>query len=349
MEEYPSVKTTGEKIFNSASRLMQTLNLILDLSKIESEETSLNRNQVDVVEAVNEIATKFRLMAEKKGLTLKFKTSLDKLQVVTDPRLLNHVVANLIDNALKFTHEGGIEISLELDIAGEKWFLLQVKDTGIGISEQDQQIIWDEFRQASEGWGRGYEGTGLGLSLTKKFIIKMGGEIRLESNPGTGSTFIVKLPYSEKFPVVETDIKKNGIIASKRKSGNIMDEKLPTILLIDDDEISLDVTVAFLREHYKIDTAKNVAEAMELIDKNLYSIILLDINLGKGITGFQILDALKTKPEYASVPVVAVTAYAMAGDREVFLEAGCVEYVSKPFTRGTLIKVCQQVTSVKQE
>ena len=137
------------------------------------------------------------------------------------------------------------------------------------------------------------------------------------------------------------------ITETVEKTGNEMEENFSTILVVDDDEISLDVTVAFLRNRYTVHTAKNVAEAIELIDKNRYSIILLDINLGKGVTGFQILDELKKRPDYASVPVVAVTAYAMAGDKAVFLKAGCTDYVSKPFTRGTLLNVCERVTSGK--
>ncbi len=347
-EESPEIRRTGEKIFESAQRLMQTLNLILDLSKIESGYTELNLSRLDVKSVIKDMASKFSSTATKKKLSLELHCPLNELYVVTDPRLLSHIVANLIDNALKFTHEGGVEISLDLEVSKAKtWLILKVKDTGIGISEQDQSIIWDEFRQASEGWGRGYEGTGLGLSLTKRFINKMGGEINVESKLGEGSTFIVKLPYNEDTLELGSEAEIMEITESAERMGREMETNSSTILVVDDDEISLDVTVAFLRNHYTVHTAKNVTEAMELIDKNRYSIILLDINLGKGVTGFQILDELKKRPDYASVPVVAVTAYAMAGDKAVFLKAGCTDYVSKPFTRGTLLNVCERVTSGK--
>lgn len=347
-EESAEIRKSGERIFDSAQRLMQTLNLILDLSKIESGFTELNLSRQDVVMLVREITSKFVTNAEKKQLLIELKSSLEELSVETDPRLFNHIVANLVDNALKFTHEGKVEILLDLEVASEgKWFIIKVKDTGIGISEQDQLIIWDEFRQASEGWGRGYEGSGLGLSLTKRFISKMGGEINVESRLGEGSTFIVRLPYKEDNFETGSEAKIMEVTELAEKTGKEMGTNLLTILVVDDDEISLDVTVAFLRNHYIIHTAKNVSEALDLIDKNLYAIILLDINLGKGVTGFQILDELKKRPDYASVPVVAVTAYAMAGDKAVFLKAGCTDYVSKPFTRGTLLSVCEKVTSGK--
>ncbi|MBK7866038.1 MAG: response regulator [Ignavibacteriales bacterium] len=347
-EESPEIKRSGEKIFESAQRLMQTLNLILDLSKIESGYTEINSSRFDVISVIKDMTSKLQVSAAKKNLTFVFKSTLNELFVVTDPRLLHHVFANLFDNALKFTHEGGVEISLELEvIKRSKWLVLVVKDTGIGISEQDQSIIWDEFRQVSEGWGRGYEGTGLGLSLTKRFIKKMGGEIRVESRLGEGSTFIVKLPYNEDTRVTGSEEEVMEMIESVDKLETTMDTEFSTILIVDDDDISLDVTVAFLKHHYTVHTAKNVVEAFELINKNRYSIILLDINLGKGVTGFQILEELKKRPDYAGVPVIAVTAYAMAGDKAVFLRAGCTDYVSKPFTRSTLLKVCEKVTSGK--
>ncbi len=108
------------------------------------------------------------------------------------------------------------------------------------------------------------------------------------------------------------------------------------IIMIDDDEVTLDVTSAFLKDKFIVDTARTVTEALKMIRARVYPVILLDINLGKGVTGFTILDELKKMPEYKGIPVIAVTAYAMVGDREVFLEAGCTDYISKPFTRSAL-------------
>ncbi|GJQ32785.1 MAG: hypothetical protein HBSAPP04_16240 [Ignavibacteriaceae bacterium] len=108
------------------------------------------------------------------------------------------------------------------------------------------------------------------------------------------------------------------------------------IMMVDDDEVTLDVTQAFLKEKYIVETARTVTEALKMIREHVYPVILLDINLGKGVTGFTILDELKKMPGYKGIPVIAVTAYAMVGDREVFLEAGCTDYISKPFTRSAL-------------
>ncbi len=117
---------------------------------------------------------------------------------------------------------------------------------------------------------------------------------------------------------------------------SLQDDNKARIIMIDDDEVTLDVTKAFLKDNYIVDTARSVTEALKMIKDRIYPVILLDINLGKGVTGFTILDELKNMPEYKGVPVIAVTAYAMVGDREVFLEAGCTDYISKPFTRSAL-------------
>lgn len=118
------------------------------------------------------------------------------------------------------------------------------------------------------------------------------------------------------------------------------------IIIIDDDEVTIDVARAFLRENYIVDSAVTIQEALSLIEKNQYSLILLDINLGKGVTGFQVLDALKKLPNYQNIPVIAVTAYAMVGDREIFLKAGCSDYISKPFTRQALVHACDKATGI---
>lgn len=123
---------------------------------------------------------------------------------------------------------------------------------------------------------------------------------------------------------------------NSEQAKNDLTDHRKRIMMVDDDEVTLDVTQAFLKEKYIVDTARTVTEALKMIRERVYPVILLDINLGKGVTGFTILDELKKMPGYKGIPVIAVTAYAMVGDREVFLEAGCTDYISKPFTRSAL-------------
>lgn len=179
-------------INNGGQRLLENLNLILDMSRVESGKVQTEKKLTKVQVIIEEVIGLFSEAANKKGLYIRQYTS-NVPEILTDPKMLRQILNNLVNNAIKFTHEGGISIFLH---EFRHMVMLQVQDTGVGISENDQKIIWDEFRQASEGFGRTYEGTGLGLSITRKFVTMLGGRIYVESEPGKGSTFTVELPYS---------------------------------------------------------------------------------------------------------------------------------------------------------
>ncbi len=192
LSEDEEIKRMSSVIFGSGSRLKNTLNMILDLARIEAGKVEINIRQTDLIKLINEVIVLFRASAEKKGLYIDFNPPEVCQDVFTDGTMLVHILTNLMNNALKFTHDGGITVTYSE--RGED-FSISVKDTGIGISKQDQEVVWQEFRQASEGLNRSYEGTGLGLAITKSMTEKLSGTIRLKSEPGKGSEFIVTIPH----------------------------------------------------------------------------------------------------------------------------------------------------------
>ncbi|MCE1188834.1 MAG: PAS domain S-box protein [Ignavibacteria bacterium] len=182
-------------IFRSGKRLMETLNHILDLSRIEAGKHDLYITHFDAHALLRDICNLFSSAAEKKKLQISLTSHFGDTGIECDEKMFREVFYNLINNAIKFTESGGITVSIAREqFDNNDFFTFKVSDTGIGISRQDQGIIFEEFRQASEGIGRGFEGTGLGLTLTKRFVEKLGGFISVESEPGKGSTFIVSLP-----------------------------------------------------------------------------------------------------------------------------------------------------------
>jgi PAS domain S-box-containing protein len=187
-------KEMAEIIYNSGNRLAETLNLILDISQFEKEKTSIKLQQLELVNKTNEIINSFNDTAHKKGLSLKASFSQDSIFINFDERAFHSILNNLINNAIKFTIEGSITIAITLNTT---FVEIKVIDTGIGIAEKDHQIIFEEFRQASEGFNRNFEGSGLGLNITKKLVEKFGGSISVESEIGKGSTFIVILPLTD--------------------------------------------------------------------------------------------------------------------------------------------------------
>ncbi len=183
-------------INESGKRLHETLNLILDLSRIEANKIQIKNNSFDVITVINETINLYRDTARKKGLYIKLETRLNDFKVELDERLFQSIIKNILSNAVKYTFKGGVTVNIENKNINEAyWIILNVKDTGIGIDKEKQDFIFDDFRQASEGYSRNYEGSGLGLTITKKFLEKLGGSIKLNSTPGKGSIFTLSIPY----------------------------------------------------------------------------------------------------------------------------------------------------------
>ena len=185
------IKDMASAIYTSGQRLINTLNLILDLSRIEANKESLDIESLDVVSIIKDVVDHYSSAAWQRNLSLEFITRLDKIYSNLDERLFREVLNNLINNAIKFTNNGGITVSLSTD--ADK-MIIKVIDTGIGIPSESLGIIFEEFRQVSEGYGRNFEGTGLGLTITKKFVEKLGGTISVESKTDIGSEFTVVFP-----------------------------------------------------------------------------------------------------------------------------------------------------------
>ncbi len=204
IDDIEEVKEISELIYLSAQRLMETLNLILDISTIESGVNKLVYNDLDIIQLIKDNIELFSKFANSKNLSLTLKSKYEEFIILSNQQSLYSILSNLINNAIKFTLKGGITI--ELDIIAEddqlfnnkKWVVLKVHDTGIGIEEKYFTTIFEEFRQVSEGINRNFEGSGLGLTLTKKYVQVMGGEINVESEIDKGTTFTIKLPIEER-------------------------------------------------------------------------------------------------------------------------------------------------------
>ena len=218
-------------IMQSGKRLLETLNLILDLSKVEADKVQINYSEINITEEVNDIVNMMTPVAQKKNLTLKSVIEEESVIAKLDKRLLHSIITNLVNNAIKYTHNGGILIELSIAISkGKKYAMISVIDTGIGIAKEDQETIFDEFRQVSEGYNRHFEGAGLGLTIARKFAEKMGGSISLQSEVGKGSTFTVVFPAEE------------SVIADGLKDRILIEKNLPIpigrskkVLVVDDD------------------------------------------------------------------------------------------------------------------
>ncbi len=332
------VHEIGGIILQSGHRLMETLNLILDLSRIEAKKLDVKVSPVDIVPVAREIATLFNSAADKKQLYLTVASVCESLDLLLDEKMFREILNNLINNAIKFTRQGGVTVTISKDtLDNAEWAIVQVRDTGIGIASENFNMIFEEFRQASEGQSRSFEGTGLGLTITKRFVEKLNGVISVDSTVGKGTTFTVRFPIQPLNKIKTDEVHTSIQGAAQTKT------VLPQVLYVEDDEIAVHIVSKMLDGYCEIDNTNNAESALHMAQAKKYDAIFMDINLGKGLDGVKTTMLLKKMELYQNVPIVAMTAYAMVGDKEEFLNAGCTHYISKPFTKSELLKVASEV------
>jgi len=330
-------------LFQSAgASLMEILNDLLDLSKIEAGLLELHRQPFSLVELVASQTVLFEARASQKGLRLV--TQFDpELPAVVDgdaPRLAQ-VLRNLLGNAVKFTHRGSVTLAVQrvADVPGLLRF--EVRDTGIGIPADRQRTIFEAFTQADSGVARAYGGTGLGLTISSRLVALMGGRIGVESREGEGSCFSVELmlPVSTEPPVAvwapSTPEPEGAMLSSLR------------ILLADDNPQNVLLVQAYLEgEGHRLDVVHDGAAAVERFAARPYDLVLMDVQM-PGMDGYQAtaaLRALERRRGSASVPVIALTANALPDDERRSLQAGCQAHLTKPFSRAQLRRAITRLT-----
>lgn len=323
-------------IYESGNRLLETLNALLDLSSIEANKLDVNLMPVEVISLISEVKNLYGELAKRKNLDLKVYCTRKKIYSITDEKLLRQILNNLLSNAIKYTEKGEITISVYIE-KGD-WVSIRVSDTGIGIPKEFLSVIFEPFRQVSEGLSRKYEGTGLGLSITKHFVEAIGGTISVQSELGKGSTFEVKIPaYKSEQDISTEDIE--DIIKSDKVGIETENYKSKYILIVENDEATLELFNSILSEHFKIDLVDNGTEAVEKCKKNNYDLILMDISLKKDMTGIEAKDKIKELKSYKEVPIIAVTAHAMKEQKEELLSEGFHYYIEKPFQSKQLLEI----------
>ncbi len=335
-------KDFAKLIFDSGSRLKETLNLILDLSKIEANALDTNIEQIELTKYIPDLVRIFQKSIEQKNIKLEIRCSQELLYCKLDKSLLNSIINNLMNNAVKYTQKGIIMVQIvKINDSKTPTAEITITDTGIGISTENLKIIFDPFRQVSEGLSRKFEGTGLGLTLVKKYVEQMDGTVSVESEIGVGTKFKIVFPLIKSASVIK-EHPSERYIANNRFVERKMKEK-PTVLYVEDDQISQKVVDSMVGNLYSIDYALDGETAIELVKKKKYEAILMDINLTGGINGLETTHEIKKLKGYEHIPIIAVTAYAMIGDKEKILSEGCTHYISKPFTNyemQSLLKEC---------
>lgn len=321
-------------IYRSAMRLHETLNSILDISKIEVEGIHKTERLIDINNLVEESISLFRAAAVEKGLIINYKNSAEPKKIYTDDNIVTKILNNLLSNAIKYTDTGSISVRLHCN---EQNAVVEIEDTGIGVAEDNLDIIFEPFRQTSEGYSRKYEGTGLGLTITKRFVEVLGGTLKVKSVLGKGSTFTVEIPINS-FGTNTSDLS----VDSAAKPVPVSEVKNNIkLLLVEDEIVNAEVILRLLKEYYDIDWAQNATDGILKALENNYGAVLMDIGLRGEMDGLDAAREIRKLSHCKDIPIIAVTAYAMEGDKERFLENGCTHYIAKPFQKNELIRTIE--------
>ncbi len=321
-------------IEKSGTRMLNIINDIVSISKIESDQMSVNLSDSNVNEQIEYIYTFFKPEIEGKGMQFSIKNSLPLSQLIikTDRKKMFAIFTNLVKNAIKYSEIGIIEIGC--DRKGE-YLEFYVKDTGMGIDTDRQEAIFERFIQADISDKHAYQGAGLGLSISKAYVEMLGGKIWVESQKGSGSTFYFTIPYTtEIIEAVDMNIESvNEAFGREVKSLKIM--------VVEDDETSNLLLCLMLSKMSKeILNARNGMEAIELCRKNPdINVILMDIKMPV-MDGYEAIRHIRQFNN--DVIIIAQTAFGLTGDRENALVAGCNAYISKPIVKDELMSLIQQ-------
>ncbi|MCK9424993.1 MAG: ATP-binding protein [Ignavibacteriaceae bacterium] len=321
-----------DKMMDASKRLLKTLSEILDLSDLESTTIQLGNDVINVSKVVEDIASSSVHSAEEKKLELIVDIKNDFF-IKFDERYFHQLLESLIENALKFTSHGYVQITC--DVNNEKG-IIKVTDSGIGISPENQETIFEAFRQASEGFDRSYEGCGLGLTLVKKIIDLAGGSISVESKVGAGTTFVLS------FPNPENPVNYEAPLHPKNSYSRPLTYRTPNILLVEDNELNLDTFRIFLKNIAMLEIAETPKLALQLAGTIIFDLVLIDIKLSNNKNGIELMKEIKRMTGYNEIPFIATTGYALRGDKETFLKVGFSDYLSKPFTKIQLTDIIKK-------
>lgn len=322
-----------QTIKNSGENLLRIINDILDVSKINSGMMEFEAQAISLTDLFSSLNIMLLQKAKEKNLELIFEYNKDLPDsILGDPTRLTQIILNLVSNAIKFTKKGGVYVSANIVKEEGDVYLIEfsVRDTGIGVPEDKLQSIFERFSQAESHTTRNYGGTGLGLSIAKQLVTLQGGTIKVESKVGTGSVFTFTLPF-----------KKTSMVQQEQQAhyndSDIFELSKLNILLVEDNAINVKFLKSLFSEYnIKSVIAENGKQAVEQVKNNDFDLILMDIEMPE-MNGFEATSIIRNELQNR-IPIIAITANAMAGEQEKCLQLGMNDYISKPIDADLLFE-----------
>lgn len=343
----PKQRKLSEMVKKSADSLLRVVNDILDFSKIEAGKMDIEIVPFDIEEIVAEVVHTISFHSKVKGLKIEYSIDEDVPQsLLGDPTRLKQLLLNFGGNAVKFTENGSVSILVSLFEKNDTEYLVKfsVKDTGLGISDENLEGIFDPFKQADASTTRKFGGTGLGLAICRQLAELMQGSVGVESELGQGSTFWFKVPLKKQ----AHEISENGTPENFSGDPAVHTLKDMKILVAEDDKMSQLVVLKFLEtEGVSVDVVDTGMEAIKALERTTYGAVLMDVQM-PDMGGFEATEEIRRleKKTGKHIPIIMLTASAMAEDREKSNEAGADDFITKPIDKAKLLKTLFKYSDV---
>ena len=354
--------TSGQReylglVLASADSLLKLINDILDFSKIEAGKIDIEKIEFPFQHSLDETLKSLALRAQQKNVELSWRVGPGIPDYLKgDVGRLRQILVNLVGNAVKFTERGAIEVSVETESESEAGVLLhfRVRDSGIGIPRAKQEMIFEAFTQVDSSTTRNYGGTGLGLAITSRLVQLMGGTIWVESEPGQGSVFHFTSRFEFTGAVPRTTNSGNPEAIRSLPAGTAVPSMFPgaqgmKILLAEDNAVNRKLATALLQKRgHQVVATENGREALNALERENFDLVLMDIQMPV-LDGLDAIHAIRAKEQSSGshLPIIALTAHAMKGDRERCLAAGADEYVTKPIRTPDLLAAIDRATNAE--
>ncbi len=332
-----------KRIRSNGDHLLHLIDDILDLSKFEAGQVNVEKIAFSVTELITEVLQSFRPLADRKQIELKLRFQNAVPQIVnSDPHRIRQVLINLIGNALKFTATGSVEVILDYRSDAQKLFVVQVKDSGVGVAPEKREVIFEPFQQADSSVTRKYGGTGLGLALSREITAALGGRLEVVDSSSKGSVFQFSFEVgdlSDGIFVSEATSRSAQRFGRNKFNGSLTGVK---ILLVEDSPDNEALMKLYLdNAKAEVSVARNGVEALEICDQKKFDIVLMDVQMPM-MDGLEATRRLRASG--FTTPIIALTAHAFKEEIDKSLAAGCNEHVTKPVDRSTLFQTILRLT-----
>ncbi|MFZ1728954.1 MAG: PAS domain S-box protein [Bacteroidota bacterium] len=335
-----------DSVQRGAQRLMRTVDMILSISRLEVGDFELQVRPLNLADVVQQMVDDYSSASQAKNITLSFTNEMNNAEILADEYCIVQSLHNLMDNALKYTEKGSIKVRVFRGESGK--ICMSISDTGVGISPEYLDSVFQPYTQEDTGYSRSYDGIGLGLSLVKRYAELNKASVELESAKGSGTTVTMSFPATPgAAEILMPDSPPERVEESASEPETKMHQPI-SLLLVEDDSLTVEFMRTILSRQFTVHTSASAEEAVVMLGQHKIDLILMDISLSGEKNGIELTMELKASPEWAHIPIVAATAHAFPEDRQHCLDAGCDEYISKPIRKDQLIAIIDRLNLTRR-